>query len=375
MKIVFAGGITGGHFYPIIAVAEELRSLAEEQNLLDLEFFFISNDPYNSRVLFEHNIKYVPCRSGKLRRYFSLANFFDFFKTGYGLVEAFFKLYSIYPDIVFSKGGSAAFPVLLAARLLMIPVVIHESDSKPGRVSLWSSKFAKAIAVSYPEAAKYFKADKTAVTGNPIRRELLNPSTYGAYEYLQLDKNSPTILILGGSQGAVRLNDLVLDLLPELLNKYQVIHQTGQKNLSDAQKRADFLLAEHPHRERYKMFPYLNEAGTKMSAGVADLVISRAGSTIFEIAQWGIPSIIIPIPESISHDQTSNAYTYARSGGASVIEEKNLTGSILLAEIERLMSSPDLLIEMKQGAKNFARPEAARLIAQKIITLATSHED
>lgn len=374
MKILFTGGGTGGHFYPIIAVAQEIKRLVEAEKLVPPELYFMAPDPYNRRLLFEEGIKFIPMATGKWRRYFSLLNFFDFFKTGIAVANAIVKIYFLYPDVVFSKGGFGAFPALVAARFLRIPVVIHESDSKPGRVSAWSGKFAIAIACSYPEAAKFFKESKTAVTGNPIRRELLMPIKGGAYEFLKLDPAVPTLFIVGGSLGAVTLNDTLLDILPELLNRYQIIHQVGKNNHNDVKNRAHFILKDHPHKERYHLFDYLNESAMRMVAAVAELGISRAGSAIFEFANWELPTILIPIPESISHDQHTNAFTYARSGAAVVIEESNLKPSVLTEEINRLMDSPPLREKMKEGARKFKRPEAGEIIAKQILTIALEHE-
>ncbi|HOY11085.1 MAG TPA: undecaprenyldiphospho-muramoylpentapeptide beta-N-acetylglucosaminyltransferase [Candidatus Paceibacterota bacterium] len=375
MKILFTGGGTGGHFYPVIAVAQEVKRICTEQKIVAPELYFMSDKPYNERALLDNGLKFVPVQAGKIRRYFSLMNFFDVFKTIFGSIRAIFTLFSIYPDVVFGKGGYASFPGLLAARLLRIPVVIHESDSHPGRVTLWAGKFAKRIAVSYPEAAKYFPPEKTAVVGNPIRREVLFPAKAGAHEFLGLDKNIPIIFVVGGSQGAVRINDVVLDILPQLLADYQVIHQVGKSNYDDLKNRASFLTENNPHKNRYKLFDYLNDVAMRMTAGAANLVISRAGSAIFEIANWGIPAIIIPIPEEISHDQRTNAFTYARSGGAVVIEEKNLTPSILLSETKRILDDPELQKQMKTGAQSFAKPEAGEKIAEEIIRLALEHEE
>ncbi len=374
MKILFTGGGTGGHFYPIIAVAQEIKRLVEAEKLVPPELYFMAPDPYNRRLLFEEGIKFIPMATGKWRRYFSLLNFFDFFKTSIAVANAIVKIYFLYPDVVFSKGGFGAFPALVAARFLRIPVVIHESDSKPGRVSAWSGKFAIAIACSYPEAAKFFKESKTAVTGNPIRRELLMPIKGGAYEFLKLDPAVPTLFIVGGSLGAVTLNDTLLDILPELLNRYQIIHQVGKNNHNDVKNRAHFILKDHPHKERYHLFDYLNESAMRMVAAVAELGISRAGSAIFEFANWELPTILIPIPESISHDQHTNAFTYARSGAAVVIEESNLKPSVLTEEINRLMDSPPLREKMKEGARKFKRPEAGEIIAKQILTIALEHE-
>lgn len=373
MKILFTGGGTGGHFYPIIAVAQSIREIAYEQKLIEPEFYFMSSDIYNERALLENKITFVPVSAGKMRRYFSIKNFLDIGKTFLGIFQAIFKIYQIYPDVIFAKGGYNSVPALWAAKILNIPVVIHESDSHPGRANMWAAKFAKRIAVSYPEATQYFPKDKTAVTGNPIRKEILYPIAEGAKEYLKLTEELPIILVLGGSQGATRINDLILDLLPELTKRYQIIHQTGKNNFTDAETRSKILLEGTGRDSRYKPFAYLNDLASRMAAGATDLIVSRAGSAIFEIAQWGVPSIIIPIPEAVSHDQRTNAFTYARSGACVVIEENNLSASVLLSEIDRLFQNPKLLDDMKKGAKTFSNPNAARTIADEIVKIALSH--
>ncbi len=374
MKILFTGGGTGGHFYPIIAVAQAIHEIADAEKLVGIELYFISDDPYDKRLLFENGIVYKQVSAGKIRRYFSIRNFLDAFKTLFGTISAIWKLYLIYPDVVFGKGGYSSFPTLFAARLLRIPVILHESDSHPGRVNLWAAKFARKIALSYPEAASYFPKDKVALTGNPLRKEILSPITRGAHEFLELEHDLPIIFVTGGSQGALNLNDVLLDILPTLLKKYQIVHQTGKANFIETKRRAAFLLEGSEFEKRYKPFAYLNETALRMIGGVASLVISRAGSTIFEIAVWGLPSIIVPIPEEISHDQRSNAFAYARSGAAVVIEEKNMSGTILMSEIDRLMTSVDLLEEMKKKALGFSQKDASYKIAKELIAIGLEHE-
>ncbi len=374
MKILLTGGGTGGHFYPIIAIAEELRDVAKEKKLLSPEIYYMAPTPYNARALFENEIIFRKVTAGKQRRYFSLLNFFDLFKIATGVFQATWQIFFIMPDVIFGKGGYVSFPAMAAARFLGIPVVIHESDSHPGKVNLWAGKFAKRVALSYPEAAKYFKEDKVALTGNPVRKGITIAVKSGAFEYLNMEESIPVIFILGGSQGSQRINESILDALPELVEKYQIIHQTGSKNYQDMQKMADIALEASPFKSRYKPFDYLNDLAMKMSAGAASLVVSRSGSTIFEIASWGLPSILIPIPESISHDQTTNAFSYARTGAADVIEENNLTTEILLSEIEKILSNPELQAKMAAAAKSFAKPDAAKKIAEQIIDIALTHE-
>ncbi len=378
MRILFTGGGTGGHFYPIISIAEELNNLAKEKRLLELELFYLSPTPYNPGVLFEHGIIYKKNSAGKLRRSASwrmlLPNFFDLFKTFWGTLISLVEVYSLYPDVVFGKGGYASFPALLAAKLLRIPVVIHESDTVPGRVNLWAGKFAQRVAVSYKEAAKYFPTDKVAYTGQPVRQEIAHPIVLGAREFLKLEEDVPVVLVLGGSLGARRLNETVLEGVKNLVGKYAIIHQTGKANIVEVQATAEAILFDSPHKDRYKAFDYLNPLALRMAAGIASVVVSRAGSTIFEIAAWGVPAIIVPINEKVSHDQHSNAFAYARAGGGVVIEEDNLTPNILASEIERLVTNVSEREKMKAAAKAFYKPDAARLVAEEILKIALEHE-
>ncbi len=378
MKILLTGGGTGGHFYPIIAVARELNQIAKENRLLSPEIYFMSTEAYNEALLFENNIVFVKISAGKIRRYKSLenflANFFDLFKTVFGMISAIWKMFVIYPDVVFGKGGYASFPALFAARILFIPVVIHESDSKPGKVNAWAGKFARKVAISYPEAIEFFKKEKTAYTGNPIRREIEEPLGAVAHEYFGFDKSIPTIFVVGGSQGSKFLNEIVMDSLPELVARYQIIHQTGQNNLKVIEETRNVILMGNKNKDRYKAYGYLDLVALRYASGAADVVVSRAGSTIFEIASWGKPAIIVPIPEATSHDQRGNAYAYARTGAAEVIEERNLAPGVLLAEIERILSNPGEKEKMQQAAKAFARKDAASIIAQELISISLEHE-
>jgi UDP-N-acetylglucosamine--N-acetylmuramyl-(pentapeptide) pyrophosphoryl-undecaprenol N-acetylglucosamine transferase len=374
MKILLIGGGTGGHFYPLIAVTEAIREEIKRQKVIEPEVYYMAPDEYDARVLFDNRILFRKVSAGKVRRYFSVLNFIDLFKTAWGVFDAILQVFSVYPDVIFSKGGYASFPVLLAARIFKIPVVIHESDTVPGKVNLWSGKFAKKIALSYPEAAEYFPKDKVAFTGNPIRKEVRLPLKNGAHEFLGLDENVPTILIIGGSLGAQIINDTILDALPELVKSCQIIHQTGKNNFKEVSETANIVLKDSEFKARYKPFEYLNELAMRMSAGIAEVVVSRAGSAIFEIAAWGVPAIIIPIKESSGDHQRKNAFAYARSGAAIVIEEHNLGANILVSEIRRLMANPQAREQMKASAQGFAKLDAAEKIAQEVLHIALEHE-
>ena len=378
MKILFAGGGTGGHFYPIIAVAQAINDKVKEKKLIPPKLYFMSPTKYNARALFDNEIEFIPVPAGKIRRYFSILNFTDAFKTVYGVIVAIFKLYSIYPDVVFAKGGYASFPALFAARLLQIPVIIHESDSTPGRVNKWAAKFATKIAVSYPEVSDSFlkqkKAGKVAFTGNPIRKEIMQPLSQGAAEFLNLEENIPTIFIMGGSQGSQLINDVIIDSASDLVQKYQIIHQTGKANFDLVKETISIVLKDNPLASRYHPFDYMNDLQIRMSAGISNLVISRAGSTIFEIAGWGLPSIIVPLSKEVSHDQVKNAFAYASSGSCVVVEEHNLSSHILVSEIDRILNNQKLKDIMSQEAKAFSHLDAAQKISEAILEIALKHE-
>src|SRR3989344_5566722 len=357
MKIVFTGGGTGGHFYPIIAVVQKVNQIIDQEKILGAKLFYVSDGPYDKAMLFENGLLYEEISSGKMRTYFSTKNFSDIFKIFFGAVNAIFKMFSIYPDVVFGKGGYASFPTIFAARILGIPVVIHESDSAPGRVNRWAGRFAKKVAVSFIEASDYFPKQKVAWTGQPIRTEIEHPaSKREASEYFKLESDLPVILVLGGSQGAELINNTILDALPRLVDSYQIIHQTGVRNFKMVTSRAEVVLALNQHKLRYTAIPFLNPLIMRMASGVATVVISRAGSMLFEISSWGVPSILVPITNTNLGHQKKNAFNYARAGACSVVEEMNMTANILSSEIDRIVGDKDVYERMAQGAKYFYKP-------------------
>ncbi len=374
MKILLTGGGTGGHFYPLIAIAEKLIESADKQKIINMKLYYMSDAPYDKRMLFENSITYVQIPAGKMRLYFSLKNISDLFKTATGMFFGLLSMFFIYPDVVISKGGYAAFPAVFAAKLLRIPVIVHESDSFPGKLNIWTAKFAKKVAISWPEAVEYLPKEKTALTGQPIRKNILHGDSVGALEFFKFNKDLPIILILGGSQGAEIINNIFIETLPELLSKYQIIHQTGINNINDVLGRSKLVMENNNNISRYAPLPYLNNLATRMAAGAATIVVSRAGSTIFEIASWGIPSIIIPITNSNGDHQRKNAYNYARTGACEVIDESNLTPHVLVSEIDKLINDSNKLLKMKESALSFASPLAAEKIAEEALSIALSHE-
>ncbi len=378
MKIVFTGGGTGGHFYPIIAIAEAVQDITREKYLVPPKMYYIAPQPFDARALFENNIVFLRSPAGKLRRYASIRNLIDPFITVFGFFWSLLQLIRIYPDVIVSKGGYASIPTVLAGRVIGIPIIIHESDAKPGRANLIASRFAKKIAVSFESATQYFPKKvrgKIARTGAPIRKLFFLPPPKDAYALLGLDQKIPTLLVLGGSQGSQHINEVLTESLPELVKSMNVIHQTGTKNIESTKVIASMALENNKYSDRYHPFAYLSAEAMHQASGVTDAVVSRAGAgSIAEIAIWRLPAILIPIPEKISHDQRSNAYAYARTGAATVIEEHNLVPHLLISEIRRIINNPEVMTTMRKASTAFADKDAARLIAQATLDIALAHE-
>lgn len=378
MKIVFTGSGTGGHFYPLIAVAEAVHKVVAEKQLVEPQLYQFAPTAFDQDALFANRIELVKIPAGKVRRYFSLQNFTDIFVTISGIIQAFFALFRIYPDVVFSKGGFASVPTVIAAHFLRIPIVIHESDSKMGRANKLAAKYAYRIGVAFDSAAqelppKYLP--NVAHVGTPVRSALALIDKTIAQQALQLDSLVPTVLVLGGSLGSKRINDMMLTALPELVDSVNIIHQTGKDNFKEVEATSSIILEKSPNKGRYHAFPYFSTETLKQAASAADLIVSRAGTgTISEIAFWRKPAILIPIPESISHDQRTNAYSYAHTGGAVVLEEGNMTPHVLASEIRRIATDPQLAASMGEKGVAFGGADASRVIAEELVAIALSHE-
>lgn len=372
MRIGLVGGGTGGHFYPLIAIAEALRA-QEAQLGSSLDIRYLGPTPYSEEALASCNITFTKIPAGKRRRYFSFLNYLDIFVTLWGVVVAFFKLLILYPDVIMSKGGYTSVPVVLAARILRIPVVIHESDTKVGAANKLASKSARYIAVAYPEAAQFFPSEKTALVGMPIRRSFFTPHN-NPHHVLGIPEDKPVIFVTGGSSGAERINTLILDSLDELLPHYTIIHQVGDANLFAVRETALARKLPEDQLARYFILGHLDNKSMTAALDAAALVISRAGSTtLFEIALKGKPSIIIPIPEGISHDQKTNAYTYAKTGAATVLEESNMTDSLLVSAINSIMQNELTYQTMQTAALNFTNAHAADTLATTLLNIAQEH--
>ncbi len=366
MKILFTGGGSGGHLFPIIAISRELRRLYDKENL---KFYYIG--PNNSQGLLELSqeplFKIYHIAAGKMRRYFSLLNILDLLIIiPFSFLQSFFLLLFNRPNLVFSKGGTGSLPVAYAARLLFIPVFLHESDMVPGLSNQITSKWAKKIFISF-EKTEYFDLSKTICTGTPIKKELLEGDTTVAKELFNLVGGKPVIMFWGGSQGAQPLNDFVILTLNELLRSYEVIHICGNKNLALTQSETDVMM-QKDLAQYYHLYSELDEVRLKHAYKVASLIISRAGSaSIFELAAVGKPTILIPLPSAAGDHQSKNAYAYAATDAAIVIEQENLTPHFFFSKIQYLLASPKTLESMHQAALAFAKPLAARAIAREIL--------
>src|SRR3989344_941172 len=369
MRILFAGGGTGGHFFPILALVRELKRVAEEERILDLELFYMSPDEFGYDLIEREVATAIKITTGKWRRYFSIKNFLDIFRTAFGVWEALWNFFLVVPDVVFAKGGYGSLPAVVASVLFRIPLIIHESDAVPGAVNRFAARWAKRVAISFVGAEAFFPAHKTALVGIPVRKMILGGRKEDARADMNVFSNLPAVGFIGGSQGAEKINTGVLAALPELTEAFEIIHQTGEKNEDAVKKEADIIL-ERGHKERYHPVPFFDETGTRTFYSASDLIVSRAGATTtYEIATWAKPAILIPLRSAAQDHQKKNAYEYAAGGAARVLEEENLTPHLLFAEIRKLMADPERLRAMSAAAQKFSRIDAGETLSREILKL------
>jgi len=370
MRVVFTGGGTAGHIYPIIAIVREMRAIHPQE---DLQIFYVGpKDEFGSLLLAQEGVKVKKVLAGKVRRYWSVKSFFSnlldiFFKIPLGFLQSFFYLFFLAPDVVFSKGGYGSAPTVFASWLLRVPIFLHESDVSPGLANRMAEKFALDVFVSFPvPKTEYFSREKMIRVGNPVRAGLLEGSRERARELFELS-NRPVVFVMGGSQGAEWINDLMLLILPELLSEFELIHQCGEKNFDRVVAEAG-VVAKESLKKYYHLIPFLKETELKHAYAAADVVVSRAGAgSIFEIATLGKPSILIPLPSAAQDHQIKNAYAYAASGAAMVFEQEGLTPHFLLERIRYIMERPQQRARMAAKARSFSQPYAARVIASYLL--------
>ncbi len=328
-KIILTGGGTAGHVTPNLALLPALR---EE----DFEIHYIGS--YNGierRLIEAASIPYDGISSGKLRRYFDLKNFSDPLRVLKGYFEARKLMKKYKPDIVFSKGGFVAVPVVLAAKHYKVPVIIHESDMTPGLANKICIPAASKVCCNFPETLKYLPEDKAVLTGSPIREELLHGDRLAGLQYAHLSADRPVILIIGGSLGSVTVNQAVRGILPQLLKTYQVIHICGKGNLDES------LIGT----EGYVQYEYV-DAPLKHLFAAADVVISRAGAnSICELLALRKPNLLIPLSAAASRgDQILNADSFARQGFSKVLKEEDLSDKALSTAVFDLYKNRETYI-------------------------------
>ncbi|MBE3574097.1 MAG: undecaprenyldiphospho-muramoylpentapeptide beta-N-acetylglucosaminyltransferase [Firmicutes bacterium] len=371
MRIVFAGGGTGGHIIPAIALAQ-----AWQERDPGAEIVFLGTAHGLERTLVPqagYRLKLIHARPWRRRLDLEL------FRTGgaalYGFGQALAFLRRWHPALVVGTGGYVAGPVLLAAHLLGLPVVLQEQNALPGRTTRLLGRWADLVLLGYAEARAYFPcARHVVVTGNPVRREFARPpSRAEARRRLGLDEDAFTILALGGSQGARSINETMLALADRWprLGKAQVLHQTGAPHFAGAAERLLKLGAqERPFGAGRQMalgplhvVPFIQDMAAALAA--SDLVVSRAGAlTLVEITNLGVPAILIPYPYAADNHQEFNARAIEKAGGARVILDRELSAPQLWDEIRDLYEHPDTLRAMGAASRALARPDAAARAAE-----------
>lgn len=336
--IIFAGGGTGGHIYPGIAVIARLR-----ERRPDLSFLWICSSSLDKKILSQEHISFHSIASGKLRRYFSWKNFLTPFMVLFGAFQSFLWLLFLHPVLVFSKGGFVSTPVVIAARALRIPVVTHESDLSLGLASKINSRFASALLLSYSETQVPKRGHlSVVVTGNPIRPELLLGTPELARDaFPELEKRGkPLLLVLGGSLGASQLNLLVFQIASELTRSFTIIHQVGRGRESSA-----------PVLEGYLTVPYINQALLQSLYSVAGLAISRAGaSLLWELSAKQIPAVLVPYSNGSRGDQKESAHFFEKKGIFKVLPLQGSSSE----EAEKLLAAAQGVFAKREAYKKAA---------------------
>ena len=350
MKIVFSGGGTLGSVSPLIAIFQEFKKQRP-----DAEFLWLAtrNGPEQNLITF-YGIPLKKIFAGKFRRYFSWENFFNPIFVILGFFQAFFILFKFKPEAVIAAGGFIAVPVAFAAWLLKKPVFIHQQDIVAGLANRLMAPWAKKITVTFEKSLKDFSSQKTVLTGNPVRNDLVALDRKTSCEFFKFDPNLPVVLIIGGSTGALNLNNLVLASISQLVEFCQVIHLTGGK-ISQQFK--------HP---RYQAFDFLTQ-DLKQVYAACDLVVSRGGmSVLTELAYLKKSAIIIPISQS---HQENNAIEFFRNNAALFLAEKNLTPQNFISAVKEVIGNQSLLSNLSRNIGKMMPTDAATNIVRLILSL------
>jgi UDP-N-acetylglucosamine--N-acetylmuramyl-(pentapeptide) pyrophosphoryl-undecaprenol N-acetylglucosamine transferase len=359
VDVVIAGGGTGGHTSPGLAVAALLRERSRTCAWIG------SRTGIEAQRVPLSGIPYVPISTGKLRRYWAWQNVADLFvNVPKGMLGALRALRALRPRVVFGTGGFVALPVVFGAALLRIPVVLHEQTAVPGLANRVGARFARRIAVTFPDRAGCFPAARVVVTGNPLRPELRAGSRSSAIARFQLDPAVPLVYLTGGALGAHRINRVVGDVLPSLVELAQIIHQCGENAATGDRQWLEDRRAALPASlaRRYTVVPYIGDELAGIYAAAA-LVVARAGAgTVNECCQLGVPALYVPLPGTRGDEQTENARMVERVGGALVLPQSMLTTERLVGEIRALLADPARLKQMGEHARTLAVPDAAERI-------------
>ena len=339
-KIILTGGGTAGHVTPNLALIPSLKERGYEIRYIG------SYNGIERKLIEGAGIEYNGISSGKLRRYFDLKNLSDPFRVLKGYTEALRLIKKFRPDVVFSKGGFVAVPVVLAARHYKIPAIIHESDMTPGLANKICIPSAVKVCCNFPETLAYLPPQKAVLTGSPIRRELLEGDRLTGLNYAKLSASRPILLVIGGSLGSVTVNNAVRKLLPTLLDTFQIIHICGKGNLDEN------LIDQNG----YVQYEYV-DAPLRHLFAAADLIISRAGAnSICEILALRKPNILIPLSAAASRgDQILNARSFEKQGFSKVLEEEQISNDNLLHAIQDTFQNRQQYISaMEQSTLNDA---------------------
>ncbi|MGN0357385.1 MAG: undecaprenyldiphospho-muramoylpentapeptide beta-N-acetylglucosaminyltransferase [Blautia sp.] len=347
-KIILTGGGTAGHVTPNLALCPEL-----EKNAFEISYIGSYNGMEKGLVE-KAGIPYYGISSGKLRRYFDLKNFTDPFRVIKGYFEAKRLMKTLKPDVVFSKGGFVAVPVVIAASRAGIPVISHESDMTPGLANKLSLAFCTKICCNFPETIQYLPEDKAVLTGCPIREELLTGDKASGLKLTGFNDSKPVLLIMGGSLGSVKVNQAVRSILPDLLKDYQIVHLCGKGNLDET-------LTSMPG---YVQYEYMSDPLKHLFA-MADIIISRAGANaICELLALQKPALLIPLSAAASRgDQILNAQSFRKQGFCDVLEEEDITNESLYQAVTSLYQNRESYI---QAMKNSNQSNAVHRIVSLI---------
>ncbi|MFQ3549659.1 MAG: undecaprenyldiphospho-muramoylpentapeptide beta-N-acetylglucosaminyltransferase [Armatimonadota bacterium] len=356
---MLTGGGTGGHIYPAISIGQAIREMLPEADIL----FGGSEHGPEKKIASDAGFNFVAIPSSPLLKSSLFRNMNSFGKLISGIFKAKKILNDFNPDILIGTGGYTTAAFIIAQKIRKGKVVIHEQNAVPGRTNLWLSRIADKICISFESSISYFKREKAEFTGMPIRRDFLSlPTKKEAREILGLDEDAFTILVVGGSQGAKKLNDIMIAVWSLIDDgKTQVLHQVGDKNLENVKE------LEIPNKYMYHLEAYID---MPKAVAAADLIISRSGaSSLAEITVAGVPSILIPYPYAYADHQRHNAGFIANRGAAIVIEEKILSCDILSNRIIELRKKKDVLESMANQSRNLARPDAAKRVVKIVVDL------